>query len=251
MKTQLFLIGLLAGACAVLPAQAAQNQAAQTQSERELARSHDQPATLSSPSGNVPGRLIITRDDLVFLDPQQPQNSIVIPKGDVNTIDFNSSARTVQVRLKHPVTYRATELSNVSLHMARPAGVQMVTTWWRPGIAPPPVRTDGQAARPAGTPAGTMMFQAKHKHKVGSDTGTLTITPTQIMYTSATDAKANRRWSMADIKEVRRDDPYSLKIVPYSGDTYNLELTGSGMGADQYKTLTDRVAMAHLPPAAR
>lgn len=36
------------------------------------------------------------------------------------------------------------------------------------------------------------------------------------------------------------------KIVPFSGDTYNLGIQGRGMDSDEYRSLVDRITAARV-----
>jgi hypothetical protein len=91
-----------------------------------------------------------------------------------------------------------------------------------------------------------MSFQVKHDHFIGSDTGRLMVTPTQVVYESVTDVNNSRQWSLSDIKEVHRDGPYKLKIVPFSGDDYSFQLMGQGMTSGQYQMLVERITGARV-----
>jgi hypothetical protein len=100
--------------------------------------------------------------------------------------------------------------------------------------------------RPA-APLRTESFDVKRDKFIGSDTGRLFLTPTEVIFQSLSNPGASRRWSMAAIRELDRKNPYELKVKPYAGNEYNFKiLSGSGLSTAQYMAAVDRVNMAHL-----
>jgi hypothetical protein len=235
-------------ACGIALAQApAPNSAAGQQSTPGSAAPGGgavQQVDLSIPFGTVPGKLITSGEYLMFVDDQQPQGSFVIPRRDIEKVNYENGAMTMT--LARPVHDRAGDRSSLSFRFADPAGGQSVANWAGANNAP---RTDQSSApsNQAASQPGNMMFDVKHKHKLGSDSGRLIVTPTQLIYESVGGVNSSRQWNMSDIKEVKRDSPYSLKITPFSGDDYRFDLVGQGMSNDQLKTLVDRVTLARVP----
>ena len=52
--------------------------------------------------------------------------------------------------------------------------------------------------------------------------------------------------NLKDIKELRRDNPYKIKIEPFNGGDYDLEIQGQGMDNAQFKLLVDRITAARV-----
>jgi hypothetical protein len=46
------------------------------------------------------------------------------------------------------------------------------------------------------------------------------------------------------IREVTQDGPYRLKVAPFVGDAYNIELLGTGLDSAQFRQILDRIAAA-------
>ena len=87
-------------------------------------------------------------------------------------------------------------------------------------------------------------YQVKHDHLLGSCRGRLIVEPNRLVFESITDIGHSRQWGLKDIKELKRDNPYGIKVVPFSGDTYDLEFQGRGMDSDEYRALVDRITSA-------
>lgn len=244
MKRTGFVCSIFVCACSVVLAQAPAGQAAAGQPQPV------QQVELSIPFGTVPGKLIAAGEYLIFVDDQQPQNSFVVPRGDIRSANYENGAMTLSV--SRPIHDRST----LSFRFADAAGGQLIANWANLSSAPrtdqssaPPdqAQTTGTTSAAAANQPGSMIFEVKHKHVIGSDNGRLIVTPTQVIYESVSDVNSSRQWNMSDIREVKRDNPYSLRITGFSGEDYRFDLVGQGMSNDQLKTLVDRVTLARVP----
>jgi hypothetical protein len=210
------------------PATAPQNQA-------------DRPAQqvkLAVPFGVVNGQLVISGQNLMFVDGENPSGSFVVPRNDVRNV--NTQADQLTFDLSRPVQDSGGQTSRLVFRLDNPSGAQQFVQWFRQTTA-------GEANRTAENPQQeSMSFQVKHDHFIGSDRGRLMITPTQIVYESVSNVNDSRQWNMSDIKEVHRDGPYKIKITPFTGDDYSFEMLGQGMTSDQYQTLVERVTNARV-----
>ncbi len=210
-----------------------------------------QKAELSIPFGTVPGKLVSVGDYLVFVDDEKPENSFAVSRTDVRNV--TSEKDTITLATSKPVRDRSGERSQFVFRVADPSALASLAIWSKsqnpmppaptsPGPAP---STPAASGSPAPAPAGPGIYEARHKHfPRGSCNGRLIITDKQVNYESVSKLDDSRRWELKDIKEVKRDSPYEIKIVPFVGHEYNLEIPGSGMDAAEYKTLLDRIAQA-------
>ncbi|HEY1243165.1 MAG TPA: hypothetical protein VGF16_21525 [Bryobacteraceae bacterium] len=196
------------------------------------------------PFGTVDGQLVISGQNLMFIDGQQPSGSFVVPRGDVRNATAHAGDLTFD--LVRPVQDRGGSTSRLVFRLANPEGAQQFVQWFHQIQAG--TGEANRATEPAtgGNAQPLMSFQVKHDHFIGSDTGRLMVTPTQVVYESVTDVNNSRQWSLSDIKEVHRDGPYKLKIVPFSGDDYSFQLMGQGMTSDQYQMLVERITGARV-----
>jgi hypothetical protein len=227
----LFLAGaLLAGQ--------AQDQAARP-APPAAALNQVQAVQLSIPFGVVQGRLVNAGQYLIFIDDDAVQNSFAVNRADIS--DMAASNDTLTMKLSRPVQDRAGQQSNLTFRFTDPAGAQVASTW----AGQPGGRTQPRTDETADAQAGVMSFDARHNQRIGSDSGRLMITPTGVNYESVTEVNSSRRWNYGDIKEIKRDGPYKLKIVPFTGTEYNFNLS-QGMDPSQYDALVKRVTGARL-----
>lgn len=221
-----------------------------------------QPAQVSVPFGVVNGRLVTSGDDLIFIDDQQPQNSFVIRRDDIQNVKYEGSMATMM--LSRPVRDSSGERSTINFRFQNPAAASMITSWLgsrgataqAAATQPAPAQSSAQAASNGAqsqaatvttTAPRTEVFDVKRDRFIGSDTGRLFITPSEVIFQSLSNPGASRRWSMAAIKEVDRKNPFELKVKPHAGDEFNFKiLSGTGLSTAEYVALVDRVNRAHL-----
>ncbi len=229
------------------------------------ATNQTQPVQVSVPFGVVNGRLVTSGDDLIFIDDQQPQNSFVIRRADIQNVKYEGSMATLM--LSRPVRDSSGERSTINFRFQNPAAASMITSWLgsrgatAQAAAPQPAPTqpahssaqaasDGAQSQPTVTTTAprTEVFDVKRDRFLWrSDTGRLFITPTEVIFQSLSNPGASRRWSMAAIKEVERKNPFEIKVKPHAGDEFNFKiLSGNGISTAEYVALVDRVNRAHL-----
>lgn len=210
-----------------------------------------QQVQLAVPFGVVNGQLVPSGSNLMFVNPQQASNSFVIPRNNIRTLNTQGSDLTVD--LNHPMQYPGGQASRIVFRLQATAGAQQFTQWFQQtpasaGETAEAGSSTGEANRT--TPPNRdadMSFQVKHGHFLwGSDSGRLMVTPQEVIYESVTHADSSRQWKMSDIKEIKRDGPYKLTIVPFSGDHYDFDLLGNGLTSDQYQTIVKRVTNARV-----
>ena len=198
-----------------------------------------QKAELAVPFGVVTGRLITVGDYLVFLDDEKPEFSLAVSKSQLQNL--TAAEQTVTLETIKPVRDRSGEHSKLVFRLVDPAGLAAVGAWHKEG-PPRPI----QAASDRAPSDELISFQVKHDHRIGSCSGRLMLQKDRVVFESIDDIAHSRQWSLRDIKEMKRDNPYGIKIIPFAGETCNLGIQGKGMDSDTYRSLVDRVTAARV-----
>lgn len=201
-----------------------------------------QQVQLAVPFGSLDGQLVLSGQNLMFIDQQHPGGSFTVARDNIRTMNLQGS--DLNLDLIQPVRDNAGQTTRLVFRMNDPAGAQNFMQWFHE--TQPSTGTADRAAAPS-RPDVLMSFEVKHDHFIGSDSGRLLVTPTQLVYESVTSVDNSRQWNLSDIKEVKLNGPYKLKVVPFSGDEYNFNLLGQGMSTDQYHKLVDEVTRARVP----
>jgi hypothetical protein len=89
--------------------------------------------------------------------------------------------------------------------------------------------------------ADRLVIRARHAHVFGGCDGTLIITGDGITFESLGKATHSRQLQMADIKELKRENPYELTVRPFLGNEYDFQLIGTGLSSDQFQKIVQRV----------
>lgn len=202
---------------------------------------YTQKAELAVPFGVAAGRLVAVGQYLVFIDEEKPEASLAIAREDIR--DFNLTGETLTVTTQKPVRDRSGERTQLSFRV--PAGTEpaQLNSWYRsvpPAAAPPKAAAAGDESRNART------YEAKHDHRFGNCGGRLIVEPNRVVFESITDIDHSRQWELRDIKELKRDNPYGIKLIPFAGDTYNIRLLGEGMTNEDHRALVDRITAARV-----
>jgi hypothetical protein len=197
-----------------------------------------QKAELAVPFGVASGRLIEVGDFLVFLDDEKPDFSLAVSRSQLRSLIV--SEQTLTVETVNPVRDRNGEHLKFVFRIADPSGLASVGAWYKEGPAP------ATAASTIASDFVVKTYQVKHDHMIGSCNGRLIIEKNRVAFESINNINHSRQWSLRDIKELKRDNPYGIKIIPFSGDTYNLSIEGKGMDSETFRELVDRVTAARL-----
>jgi hypothetical protein len=193
---------------------------------------HVRRADLSVPFGFASGRLITVGEYLVFLDDLKPQDSVAIARGEVRNL--TSSGDTVIVETANPIR---NSVSKLTFRLTSQPEITSVLAWYNE--TPQPSQT-----KPADGSPEIQTYQVRHDHLIGGCNGRLIVETNRLVFESITDIDHSRQWSLRDIKELKRENPYGIKIVPFSGETYNLSIEGRGMDSAVYQALVDRITAA-------
>lgn len=212
----------------------------QTPPDREA-----QQVQLAVPFGTVEGQLVISGQNLMFIDQQHPGGSFTVSRDNVKNINAQGTDMTID--LVRPVQNSGGPTNRLVFRMTNPTVTQSVVQWFHEGQTASSQQAGAAERSAPNAPQVIMSFQVKHVRRFGGDDmGRLLVTPGQLSYESVTSVNKSRQWNLSDIKEVRRDGPYKLKIVPFSGDDYNFDLLGQSMSSDQYQMLVDAVTRARI-----
>lgn len=203
---------------------------------------------LAVPFGTVPGKLLLLGNHMVFLDEQQPEASIVLPKGAIERLTADGAAIAIQT--KEPVRGRSGEVRLLNFRVSTGGDPAVVTTWFSGGAGKSAQPAPGSPAPAAAVAAAaeTATYQARHNHRIGDCKGRLVIAADMVSYESVDSVSHSRRWEYQSIKETDLPNPYELELKPFSGGTYKFLLDGSGMDPAAYKSLVDRVVAARAKP---
>jgi hypothetical protein len=196
---------------------------------------------LAIPFGTVPGKLLLLGNYIVFLDEQQPENSIVIAKSAIQQLKAEGAG--IAIQMKEPVRARAGEVLLLNFRTSTGGDPALLTTWFGTGAPKTAAAATPAPAAPAAAPEAPS-YQVKHDHRVGSCTGRLIITADKVTYESIESVSHSRRWEYREIKEANHPNPYEVEIKPFSGSTYKFLLDAPGMEPAAYKSMVDRVVAA-------
>jgi hypothetical protein len=111
------------------------------------------------------------------------------------------------------------------------------------GAPAPTAATAAPGAIPA--PTGILAsYEAKHNHLVGSCQGTLILSDSAVSYESPGKIEDSRIWKLVDIKKVEQNGVYKLKVEPFTGSSFDFELSGKAIDSSEFRQLVDRIARA-------
>lgn len=198
-----------------------------------------QKAELAVPFGVVPGHLITVGEYFVFVDEEKPETSIAVSRADLRR--FSADGEILTIETAQQMRDRSGGRSSLTIRLPGTTDAAKLMAWFN--AVPKPA---SDFSSPNAKTIATRTYQVKHDHRIGNCTGRLIIEPNRVLFESITDIGHSRQWGMRDIKELKRDNPYGIKIVPFTGDTYNLGIVGKGMDNDEYRALVDRITAARI-----
>jgi hypothetical protein len=206
-----------------------------------------QKAELAVPFGVAKGRLVTAGEMLIFIDEEMQDASFVVEKASVKNITEQDGVITIETA--RPIKDRSGERSRLSIRLLEGNGA-MLTAWQKDaamsGLTNGAAKTDAAAGSSTMDKAGTRVIQARQKRfPFGSTDGRLVITDKMVAFESG-DLKRSRQWEYKDIREIKQQSPYLLEVIPYRGDSYNLELQGESLTSSDFRVLQDRVAASRV-----
>lgn len=188
-------------------------------------------AELAAGFGSNEGSVVLIADELVFVDGADPARSFALSRANVSAVERRQDVVTVALR---------TAVRNQREVMFRLARASEIVEWFN--------RTGSRSATPrAATESEALLtFQARHDHLIGGCVGRLLILEDRVAFESLDERNDSRQWAFADISEISQDGIYRLKVRPFLGNEYNLELVGRGMDSQQFRELSAKIADARV-----
>lgn len=173
--------------------------------------------------GNDAGKIVLSGDQLLFIDDTDPAGSFSIPRADILSLRMNNGTL-------------ALDLANGSLRLMDSASTGILSSWT--GLAL------NSADRMASMPADDMQFNIRHD----DDTGRLLVGDTGLAFEALSNARKSRRWSYGEIKEFKRDaGDRQFKLKTYGGEDFKFRLVDRDMSTDVYNLIADRIVSARRP----
>ncbi len=194
-------------------------------------------AELAVPFGSAKGRVLIVADYFVFMDADRPENSFAIPRLQIRSLEWQESL--LKVATNYPVEDRTGQRSELVFKFKEPLDL---TDWWQQRAESAPMPPAQRAAEEVKT------YSVRHNHRFGGCQGRLLISEKGLAFESISDLDHSRKWDYSGIKTVKLENPYSLKLEPFQGNGYNLQIQGQGMESAAYDTLVDRITAARNAP---
>lgn len=195
------------------------------------------------PFGVVPGKLLLLGNYMVFLDEQQLDKSLVIPKSAVESVNVDGAMITVT--MAEGIKSRSGDVKRLGFRVLPGGDGSQVSNWQRTGGVSGSA-TASAAGRNEAAPAGASSYPARHDHRIGDCRGRLLFTGDQVNYESVSSADHSRRWEYRSIRELKLSNPYELELKPFTGESYKFKLDGSGMDPAAYRAIVDRVTSARV-----
>lgn len=195
---------------------------------------------LADPMGSDRGHMILSGDQLVFVDDTNPDNSFTIPRSDIRQLRYENGLLTMT--LAHPFSGMYGDRPDVVMHVYDPGSPNLIASWV--GL---PVTSVGEASRVITEvpPQPPMESEALFNVRYHDDSGKLVITQTGVSFEDLSNANHSRSWSYAQIKELKREKSSNeIKIQPYNGDKFEFHVEGPFMTDTVYNMIADRIIAA-------
>jgi hypothetical protein len=169
------------------------------------------------------GKVVLSGDQLLFVDDTAPERSFSIARADVQSLYINNGLLSLQLPIG-------------SIQLADPQSAAIVTSW--SGL---PLNTADRMANPQ---AGVMEFNIRHD----DDTGRLLIGDQGMTFEALSNANKSRGWTYREIKEFKRDTgDRQFKVKTYGGEDFKFRLIDRDMSNEVYNTVADRIVSARRP----
>jgi hypothetical protein len=199
---------------------------------------HVMPSQLAVAFGSVTGKVILHHDCAIFVDDAQPQFSFAVQRANIISLDSESTTVTI-VTLK-PVKDREGERTRLAFRLADASAAKSFAQWHAAESPAASKETPSQSRI-------DMQYDVRHKKRFhGGNRGRLIVTAEKMVYESIEDIERSRQWRFNEIKQLKRDNPYNLRIEPFTGDEYEFELLGKPLDNADFQKLVTRITTARL-----
>jgi hypothetical protein len=195
------------------------------------------PSQLAVAFGGISGKVVLYTDAAIFVDDSQPAASFALLRANIKSLD--AAENNVTVMTLKPVRDREGERSRLAFRLADAAAAATFQKWHAADTSP----SASKDAPPQSQIE--MQYDARHKKRFyGSNRGRLIVTAEKIIYESIDDISRSRQWRYNEIKQLKRDNPYSIRIEPFTGDDYEFELLGKPLDNADFQKLIGRITSA-------
>lgn len=203
------------------------------------------PVELSASFAAVPGRLVLAGSQALFWSDGQQYPSFYFAKASVRRASIVSGLLTVELEEAIPV--QDGRRSRFEMRLASEAEGGAIENWFNS-----PVGAGGGAAAtfPGGqsssqaTTGGGLSFLAEHTKRFGrNDSGKLIFNADGVVWESLDDATNSRTFEYKAIRRFDRKNAYELVIDTFNEGKYSFRFTGSPLGNEDFKTVTDMLTM--------
>jgi hypothetical protein len=196
-------------------------------------------AELAVPFGAAKGQLAFVADNILFVAADSPRSSLAINRADIAKIERSGDVVTVVTR--RPLRDSDGERDTFRFRLSQPADMMR---WYETTASSAAAIVSSPA--PAGASRIIASYPARHGHFVGSCQGTLILSEDAVAFEALDHIDDSRKWKLVDIKKVEQSGVYKLKVEPFQGGTFDLELQGKGIDSSEFRQLVDRIARARV-----
>ena len=200
---------------------------------------------VNGPMGTDTGHLVLTNNQLVFVDDSNPNGTFAVPRTDISNLSLNENSGMLTIALSQPVTNDLGQQSDVVLRVFGSQGPDQIASWV--GL---PVNAIGEASRMMPTAPGPepIPSQMSFAAKCHGDNGRLVVNRYGITWEDLNDTDDSRSWTYPQIREVKREDGNTaVEIKTYDGNSYRFHVNGPFLTDTAYNAMADRIANAQVP----
>jgi hypothetical protein len=173
--------------------------------------------------GSDAGKIVLSGDQLLFVDDTAPERSFSIPRADIQSLSVNSGLLSLQ-------------LVNGSVQLMDPASTTILGAW--SGLP------FNSADRMATAPGDDMQFNIRHD----DDNGRLMVGDRGLSFEALSNARKSRGWAYSEVKEFKRDmGDRQFKIKTYGGEEFKFRAIDRDMSNEVYNLIADRIVSARRP----
>ncbi len=198
-------------------------------------------AELSIPFGVVPGKLLLVKEYLVFVDDEKSESSFAVSRKEMRGL--TSEGELAVVETLQPVWDRSGERSRLPFRVGEESAA-LLSAWFKSAETPAALPSKAGESKVSESNS-DKVYEAEHIHfPFGNCRGRVLVSASQLAFESLTEVSHSRQWPFLDIKQLDRKGPYELEVERFAGGNYKLKLRGQGMDIEDYKKLGDRIAAA-------
>jgi len=197
-------------------------------------------AQLSVPFGTREGKVAIVGNFLIFIDDRRPEASFALPRGEIRNLRADNQTLTVETQT--PVRVEAGQQTQLVFRMRSDSDAESISRW----VGSSPLSASEMTGLTNQGNDLTAIYQAKRSKLFGGSRGRLIISQSGLSYEAVDKIGDSRNWAFRDIKEIELRNPYELKIKPFVGSDYTIELLGKGIDSNEYRRLVNNITTARV-----